>query len=85
MRETWFSPRWWFAALPTLVAILDTNVLFPMLPRDTLLRVAVAGCFRSHWPPRILEEMTRNLVSDYGMDPSRAPLSRVAIPRLEGI
>lgn len=59
-----------------LVAVLDADVLFPMLLRDTLLRVAAAGCFRAHWSRRILDEMTRNLVSDYGMDPSRAEALR---------
>lgn len=59
-----------------LVAVLDANVLFPMLLRDTLLRVAAAGCFRVHWSARILDEMTRNLVRDYGMEPSRAEALR---------
>ncbi|PDT00322.1 PIN domain-containing protein [Rhizobium chutanense] len=62
-----------------LVAVLDANVLFPMLLRDTLLRVASEGCFRAHWSPRILEEMTRNLISDYGMEPSRAEALRMAM------
>lgn len=44
------------------VAVLDANVLFPMILRDTLLRVAAAGCFRVHWSARILEEMFRNLL-----------------------
>ncbi|MDK1376432.1 MULTISPECIES: PIN domain-containing protein [unclassified Sinorhizobium] len=50
-----------------------------MLLRDTLLRVAAAGCFQAHWSTRILEEMTRNLVSDYGMDPSRAEALRAVM------
>lgn len=61
-----------FAWVNMPAAVLDANVLFPMLLRDTLLRVASEGCFRVHWSPRILEEMTRNLISDYGMEPSRA-------------
>lgn len=48
-----------------LAAVLDANVLFPMILRDTLLRVAAAGCFRAHWSERILDEMSRNLVEDH--------------------
>jgi len=47
------------------IAVLDANVLFPMILRDTLLRVAAAGCFRAHWSSRILEEMARNLVAQH--------------------
>lgn len=50
-----------------------------MLLRDTLLRAAAAGCFRAYWSPRILDEMTRNLVSDYGMDPARADALRAVM------
>ena len=54
------------------IAVLDADVLFPMMLRDTLLRAASADCFRAHWSSRILDEVTRNLISDYGMEPSRA-------------
>lgn len=47
------------------VAVLDANVLFPMLLRDTLLRIAAAGCYRAHWSSRILDEMSRNLVDQH--------------------
>jgi predicted nucleic acid-binding protein len=47
------------------IAVLDANVLFPMILRDTLLRVAAAGCYRAHWSGRILEEMSRNLVAQH--------------------
>lgn len=46
-------------------AVLDANVLFPMILRDTLLRVAAAGCYRAHWSERILDEMARNLVAQH--------------------
>jgi len=46
-------------------AVLDANVLFPMILRDTLLRVAAAGCYRAHWTGRILDEMARNLVEQH--------------------
>lgn len=47
------------------VAVLDANVLFPMILRDTLLRLAAAGCYRAHWTGRILDEMARNLVEQH--------------------
>lgn len=54
------------------IAILDANVLFPMLLRDTLLRCAASGLFQIRWSSRILDEMSRNLISDYGMQPAAA-------------
>lgn len=56
----------------SLVAVLDADVLFPMVLRDTLLRVAAAGCFRPHWSDRILDEMTRNLIEEQRMDTAGA-------------
>lgn len=47
------------------VAVLDANVLFPMILRDTLLRLAAAGCYRAHWSARILDEMARNLIAQH--------------------
>lgn len=44
-----------------VVAVLDADVLYPMVLRDTLLRVTAAGCFRAHWSERIVEEVMRNL------------------------
>jgi hypothetical protein len=61
------------------IAVLDADVLFPMMLRDTLLRVAAANCFRAHWSSRILDEVTRNLVSDYGMESSRAAALRAVM------
>ncbi|WP_394438978.1 PIN domain-containing protein [Sphingobium naphthae] len=54
------------------IAVLDANILFPMILRDTLLRVAAAGGFRAHWSDRILEEMTRNLVEQHRISPTQA-------------
>ena len=62
-----------------LVAVLDADVLFPMVLRDTLLRAAAAGCFRMHWSDRILDEVTRNLVEDYGMSPDKATALRTVM------
>jgi hypothetical protein len=59
-----------------LIAVLDADVLFPMVLRDTLLRAAAAGCFRVHWSARILDEVVNNLIDDYGTDPARAAALR---------
>lgn len=61
------------------IAVLDADVLFPMMLRDTLLRVAAADCYRAHWSSRILDEVTRNLISDYGMEPARAGVLRTVM------
>lgn len=63
----------------TTVAVLDADVLYPMVLRDTLLRAAAAGCFRMHWSQRILDEVTRNLVESYGMEPAKAAALRQAM------
>lgn len=55
-----------------LIAVLDADVLFPMVLRDTLLRAAAAGCFRLHWSSRIRDEVTRNLIDPYGMEGAKA-------------
>jgi len=54
------------------VAILDANVLFPMVLRDTMLRIAAAGCYRVRWSDRIIDEMTRNLVEQHRLDAAKA-------------
>ena len=59
-----------------LIAVLDADVLFPMVLRDTLLRAAAAGCFRLHWSARILDEVVHNLTDDYGMDAAKAAALR---------
>lgn len=61
---------------PILIAVLDADVLFPMVLRDTLRRAAAAGCFRLHWSARILDEVVRNLTDDYGMDTAKAAALR---------
>lgn len=56
----------------TPIAVLDADVLFPMILRDTLLRVAAAGCFRVYWSAKILDEVSRNLIDQHRMDASKA-------------
>ena len=63
--------------IPALfIVVLDANVLFPFTLRDTLLRAAVAGFYQVRWTSRILDEMTRNLVSTGTMPADRANLLR---------
>lgn len=45
-----------------LKVILDANVLFPFMLRDTLLRAAADGYFQLYWSEQILDEARRNLV-----------------------
>ena len=45
-------------------AILDANVLYPQLIRDTLLSLAVADLYHARWSQAIHDEWTRNLVKD---------------------
>ncbi len=47
--------------------MLDANALFPMMLRDTLLRAAQLDLFAPVWSPRILDEMTRNLIAKRGL------------------
>lgn len=42
-------------------AILDANVLYPMLVRDLLLSLATAGLFHARWTVAIHDEWIRNL------------------------
>jgi predicted nucleic acid-binding protein len=42
-------------------AILDANVLYPQLIRDTLLSLAVEGLYHARWSATIHDEWTRNL------------------------
>jgi predicted nucleic acid-binding protein len=56
----------------TPIAVLDADVLYPMILRDTLLRVAAAGGFRVHWSAKILDEVVRNLIGQHRMDASNA-------------
>lgn len=54
---------------PTVV--IDACSLYPMYPRDTLLRAAEAGLYRVYWSEQILDELRRNLVGNGAMDETR--------------
>lgn len=46
------------------VAVLDANVLYPIVLTDTLLRLAEVGLFEPRWSAAINDEWTRNLLAD---------------------
>ena len=54
-------------------AILDANVLYPQLIRDTLLSLAVEGLYHARWSRAIHDEWTRNLAKDRPELASRLP------------
>lgn len=54
------------------VVVLDANVLFPFMLRDTLLRAAAADFYQLRWSAQILDEMTRNLASTGTMTAEKA-------------
>lgn len=62
-----------------LIAVLDANVLFPMVLRDTLLCAAEAGCYRLQWSARILEEVMGSLVRDRGIPVAKATALRATM------
>lgn len=59
------------------VVVLDANVLFPFVLRDTLLRAAEADFYAARWSDQILNEATRNLVASGRMPPEGA--ARLAV------
>lgn len=63
------------------IVVLDANVLFPFSLRDTLLRAAAAGFYQMRWSSRILDELTRNLVSGGVMSEEKAIRLRAIMTR----
>lgn len=51
-------------------AVLDANVLVPILSCDLLLTAARRELFQAIWSPTILEEVTRNIIA---INPDLAP------------
>ena len=47
----------------TIIAILDSDILFQLPLRDTLLRAAENGIYEPRWSQKILDDTTRNLVN----------------------
>lgn len=65
----------------SFIVVLDADVLFPFTLRDTLLRAAAAGLYQARWSARILDEMTRNLVSTGTMPEDRVNRLRAIMER----
>ncbi len=53
-------------------AVLDANVLVPILSCDLLLTAARHELFQPIWSPTILDEVTRNIIAiNPDLDPER--------------
>lgn len=63
------------------IVVIDTNALFPLTLRDTLLRAAAAGFYRLRWSAAILDEMERNLVSTNTIPAAKAARLREHMER----
>ena len=70
-------------------AILDANVLYPQLLRDTLLSLAVHRLYHARWTAKIHDEWTRNLAKDRPDLATRLPsvvaLMNASVPELQKI
>ena len=63
------------------IVVIDTNALFPLTLRDTLLRAAALGFYQLRWSAEILDEMERNLVSTGTMSAKKATRLRAHMER----
>ncbi|MBB5854219.1 PIN domain-containing protein [Amycolatopsis umgeniensis] len=52
-------------------AFLDACVLIPIRLTDLLLRLAEAGTYRALWSDDVLDEVERNLVAHFGLEPAQ--------------
>jgi hypothetical protein len=67
-------------ATPT--AILDARVIYASMPRDLLVRLALAGLYRARWTDAIHDEWTRNLKADRpDLDPAGIDRTRSLMDR----
>lgn len=65
-----------------IVATLDTCVLYPNYLRDFLLSTSFTGrLYAPRWSEEILQELTRNVIEDAGMPPSKAERLIIALRR----
>jgi hypothetical protein len=51
------------------VVVLDANVLYGIEVTDFFATMATRRLFRVHWSPQILEEVERNLLERFDLDP----------------
>jgi predicted nucleic acid-binding protein len=63
------------------IVVVDANVLFPLMLRDTVLRSAAAGFYQLRWSAEILDEMERNLVSTNTMAADKAARLRATMEK----
>ncbi|MFJ2755606.1 hypothetical protein ACIO3S_08415 [Nocardioides sp. NPDC087217] len=54
------------------VVLADANILFSRTLRDYFLYAADAGAIELHWSQEILDEMSRNLRANIGLDTPRS-------------
>lgn len=66
---------------PPFKVVLDTNVLFPPLLRDVVLRAAEKDLYQPYWSPKILEELERVLVRAGHVAPDAAQRACAEIVR----
>ena len=63
------------------IVVVDTNVLFPITLRDTVLRAAATDFYQLRWSKEILDEMERNLVSTMTMSADKAARLRAQMEK----
>jgi predicted nucleic acid-binding protein len=56
--------------MPTIVAVVDANVLYSIEVTDLILTIATKRIVRLHWSDEILDEVRRNLAKRPALSPS---------------
>jgi predicted nucleic acid-binding protein len=70
--------------LATFTVVYDACVLYPAPLRDLFLRIAIAGVVRARWSERILDEMTRAILTQRP-DLDEAQLARTRMKRCDAV
>lgn len=60
-------------------AVIDTNVLYPVTLRDTLLHISQRGQFRIHWSAKILDELDSVLIREGIKSSAQVVVGRAAL------